>query len=108
MRDGIEQGTWESHRPKLTYPFDHAPKIGEAVDIERGREAAQGTDHTVVFGREADKNFQTLEELPIPPALRAIDLLAPLARGDTIQIAATPISGRTKLLTEIAQDTGPE
>ena len=34
MRDGIEGGTWESHRPKLTYSFDHAPKTGEAVDIE--------------------------------------------------------------------------
>lgn len=36
MRDGIEQGTWESHRPKLTYPFEHAPKLGEAVDIAPG------------------------------------------------------------------------
>ncbi|MFZ5718956.1 MAG: MBL fold metallo-hydrolase [Pseudomonadota bacterium] len=36
MRDGIEQGAWESHRPKLTYPFEHAPKIGEAVDVAPG------------------------------------------------------------------------
>jgi glyoxylase-like metal-dependent hydrolase (beta-lactamase superfamily II) len=36
VRDGIEQGAWESHRPKLTYPFDHAPKAGEAVDIAPG------------------------------------------------------------------------
>ena len=36
MRDGIEQGGWESHRPKLTYPFDKAPETGEAVDIAPG------------------------------------------------------------------------
>ena len=36
MRDGIEEGGWESHRPKLTYPFESAPKTGEAVDIAPG------------------------------------------------------------------------
>jgi len=37
LRDGIEQAAWESHRPKLTYPFDHGPKVGEgAVDIAPG------------------------------------------------------------------------
>ena len=36
MRDGIEQGGWESHRPKLSYPFETAPKAGEAVDIAPG------------------------------------------------------------------------
>ncbi|MEW5687083.1 MAG: MBL fold metallo-hydrolase [Pseudomonadota bacterium] len=36
MRDGIEQGGWESHRPKLTYPFEAAPETGEAVDIAPG------------------------------------------------------------------------
>ncbi|WP_293901069.1 MBL fold metallo-hydrolase [Phenylobacterium sp.] len=36
MRDGIEQAAWESHRPKLHYPFDHSPKIGEAVDVAPG------------------------------------------------------------------------
>ena len=36
MRDGIEQAAWDSHRPKLTYPFDRAPKAGEAVDIAPG------------------------------------------------------------------------
>lgn len=36
MRDGIEQGGWESHRPKLTYPFEQAPQTGEAVDIAPG------------------------------------------------------------------------
>ncbi len=36
MRDGIEEGGWESHRPKLTYPFEAAPKTGEAVDIAPG------------------------------------------------------------------------
>jgi len=36
LRDGIEEGGWESHRPKLTYPFEAAPKTGEAVDIAPG------------------------------------------------------------------------
>jgi glyoxylase-like metal-dependent hydrolase (beta-lactamase superfamily II) len=36
LRDGIEQGAWESHRPKLTYPFEQGPKVGEAVDIAPG------------------------------------------------------------------------
>jgi glyoxylase-like metal-dependent hydrolase (beta-lactamase superfamily II) len=36
LRDGIEQAAWETHRPKLTYPFDQAPKAGEAVDIAPG------------------------------------------------------------------------
>lgn len=37
MRDGIEQGGWESHRPKLVYPFEHAPKVGEeAVEVAPG------------------------------------------------------------------------
>lgn len=36
LRDGIEQGGWESHRPKLAYPFEHGPKTGEAVDIAPG------------------------------------------------------------------------
>jgi len=36
LRDGIEQSAWESHRPKLDYPFDHAPKTGEAVDVAPG------------------------------------------------------------------------
>ncbi|MEZ5964959.1 MAG: transcription termination factor Rho [Planctomycetota bacterium] len=34
--------------------------------------------------------------------LRAIDLLAPLARGQRVLLATPPICGRTKLLTEIA------
>lgn len=37
LRDGIEEAAaWDSHRPKLTYPFDHAPKVGEAVDVAPG------------------------------------------------------------------------
>lgn len=36
LRDGIEQGGWESHRPKLTYPFEQGPKVGEAIDIAPG------------------------------------------------------------------------
>jgi hypothetical protein len=36
VRDGIEGGNWESHRPKLDYPFEHAPKIGEAIDVGPG------------------------------------------------------------------------
>ena len=36
MRDGIEQPAWESHRPKLDYPFDHTPKIGEAIEVGPG------------------------------------------------------------------------
>ncbi len=36
LRDGIEEGGWESHRPKLTYPFDQGPQVGEAVDIAPG------------------------------------------------------------------------
>ena len=47
MRDGIEQGGWESHRPKLTYPFEHGPKTGEAVDIAPGVKAIATPGHTV-------------------------------------------------------------
>ena len=36
MRDGIEQPAWDSHRAKLEYPFDHTPKIGEAIDVAPG------------------------------------------------------------------------
>jgi glyoxylase-like metal-dependent hydrolase (beta-lactamase superfamily II) len=36
LRDGIEQAAWESHRPKLTYPFEAGPKLGEAVVIAPG------------------------------------------------------------------------
>ncbi len=36
MRDGIEQAGWETHRPKLTYPFEQGPKIGEAIDVGPG------------------------------------------------------------------------
>ncbi|HEX7884658.1 MAG TPA: MBL fold metallo-hydrolase [Phenylobacterium sp.] len=36
MRDGIEQAVWESHRPKLTYPFERGPGEGEAIDIAPG------------------------------------------------------------------------
>ena len=37
MRDGIEEAqAWESHRPKLTYPFAEAPALGEAVDVAPG------------------------------------------------------------------------
>jgi len=36
LRDGIEQPAWESHRPKLDYPFEGKPKIGEAVEIAPG------------------------------------------------------------------------
>lgn len=36
MRDGFEE-TYESPpRPKLTYPFEHGPKTGEAVDLAPG------------------------------------------------------------------------
>ena len=37
MRDGIEDAqVWESHRPKLTYPFAEAPALGEALDVAPG------------------------------------------------------------------------
>lgn len=37
MRDGIEQGGWESHRPKLTYPFEAGPAVGgAAVEVTPG------------------------------------------------------------------------
>jgi transcription termination factor Rho len=36
------------------------------------------------------------------PALRAIDLLAPIARGQRVLVEAPPQCGRTKLLTQIA------
>lgn len=36
MRDGIEDKTAETARPKLTYPFEQAPAIGEAVDVAPG------------------------------------------------------------------------
>jgi len=44
-----------------------------------------------------------LERAGGSPALRAIDLLAPLARGQRVLVAAPPICGRTKLLAEIAE-----
>ena len=36
MRDGIEQTFAEHPRPKLSYPFEHGPKTGEAVDVAPG------------------------------------------------------------------------
>ena len=36
MRDGVEQTFAEHPRPKLTYPFEHGPKTGEAIDVAPG------------------------------------------------------------------------
>ena len=36
MRDGIEQTYPEHPRPKLSYPFEHGPKTGEAVEVAPG------------------------------------------------------------------------
>ncbi|HXA40450.1 MAG TPA: MBL fold metallo-hydrolase [Phenylobacterium sp.] len=36
MRDGIEQTFAEHPRPKLSYPFEHGPGTGEAVDVAPG------------------------------------------------------------------------
>jgi glyoxylase-like metal-dependent hydrolase (beta-lactamase superfamily II) len=36
LRDGIEQTFAEHPRPKLTYPFEHGPKTGEAIDVAAG------------------------------------------------------------------------
>jgi glyoxylase-like metal-dependent hydrolase (beta-lactamase superfamily II) len=36
LRDGVEQPAWESHRPKLEYPFAQGPGVGEAVDVAPG------------------------------------------------------------------------
>jgi transcription termination factor Rho len=44
-----------------------------------------------------------LEHPGCPPALRAIDLLAPIAKGQRVLVEAPPQCGRTKLLTQVAQ-----
>ena len=36
MRDGFEETIVEHPRPRLTYPFERGPKIGEALDVAPG------------------------------------------------------------------------
>ncbi len=36
MRDGFEEAAAESARPRLSYPFEHGPALGEAIDIAAG------------------------------------------------------------------------
>lgn len=36
LRDGLEEAQAEAARAKLTYPFDHGPKPGEAVEVAPG------------------------------------------------------------------------
>jgi glyoxylase-like metal-dependent hydrolase (beta-lactamase superfamily II) len=36
VRDGIDQAVWDSHKPKLSYPYDDKPKMGEATEIAPG------------------------------------------------------------------------
>jgi glyoxylase-like metal-dependent hydrolase (beta-lactamase superfamily II) len=36
LRDGIEEAVREKERAKLVYPFEHAPRTGEALDIAPG------------------------------------------------------------------------
>jgi glyoxylase-like metal-dependent hydrolase (beta-lactamase superfamily II) len=36
LRDGIEQTFADHPRPKLSYPFEHGPKTGEAVEVAPG------------------------------------------------------------------------
>ena len=36
MRDGFEETIVDHPRPRLTYPFEHGPKTGEALDVAPG------------------------------------------------------------------------
>ena len=36
LRDGFEEAYEQAPRPKLTYPFEHGPGTGEAIDIAPG------------------------------------------------------------------------
>ena len=46
MRDGIEQTYPEHPRPKLSYPFEHGPKTGEAVEVADGQAPLCGGNAT--------------------------------------------------------------